>query len=755
MAKEHNKPLDHLYIPKSRFKSHKKTPRRFIPEGMQFSKEEREDISERLINGLSTVADLDTNYKEAKLSIYIFKVSTNEDLNLILTKANLERLGFSWLQPIDSHTVALSLEKSKKEELEGKLDKYGKTGKFHSYFDKIKNIEPISVDDKLSTRFNVTKEEQTKIRSEIDFYPNLSLEEYEKSIYYIEKLIGKENITYKKENPEIPFIRVMATKNEIRNIASGLPSIKKIEPVPSLQITTGNSKKTDEVNFASPDQKLESIMVIDCGVNHNHPGIKNVLIFRKSYTLDVDTNDTKERGHGTSVAGLAAYGEILDINQRYLTPSSKIGIAKILDDTSEDMPIEEVLEKIVKDGVEKDIRIYSLTIMYATPATEISKMAYIIDKLSKDYNILFVISTGNLDPNEIEQFFLESNPYPKYLENNQTSKIFRGAEACCALTVGGIAHVGNNNTIAAKFEASPFTRAGPTPDGRLKPDLVHYAGNINKQYTYSKDLGLVSLNYDITRGIYSVMNVGTSFSTPIVANLASQILKAYPTASANLIRALLVHSSDTKETFRNVGEPRFVYGFGFPETAMLLNSTAYMPTLLFEGEIEADEIAEVKVPVPKEIGQAKGSKFMKITMAYDPIVSLTNANLNYSLINLKFKILRENKNGGYNKISSGDRGWQLKTYRIIENNTIKKDRYQWERGHSDEDWIIRIESSLKSDKKGIPKQRFAIVVTMEDSRKETDLYSPIKQIFDTEAVKIRATLSQVKLKPQKVQGRYK
>ena len=752
MANRQNDSLDHLYIPKSRFNSHKKTPKRFIPEVPKFTKEEREDISERLINGLNTVADLDTNYKDAKLPDYIFKISTNKELNLVSTKKTLEKLGFSWLKPIDAHTVAVSLGKDKRENLEKKLNNYGQTEKLHSYFDPIKTIEPISQEDKFSPRFNtIATGDQAKIRSEIDFYPNLSLEEYERSIDYIAKLIGNDNITYKKENPEIPFVRVIATKNEIKNIASGLPSVKKIEPVPGLQMTTGSGKKTEEVDFASPDQNLGTIMVIDCGVNHKHPGIKNVLIFKKSYTSNLDTEDTKEKGHGTSVAGLAAYGETLDTNQRYLTPSSKIGVAKILDDTAEDTPIEDVLERIVKDGVEKGIRIYSLTIMYAIPVTEISKTAYIIDKLSKDYNVLFVISTGNLDPNEIEQFFLQSNPYPRYLENSQTSKIFRGAEACCALTVGGIAHVESSNTIAAKFEASPFTRAGPTPDGRLKPDLVHYAGNINKQYTYTKDLGLVSLNYDTTNGIYSVMNVGTSFSTPIVANLASQILTAYPTASANLIRALLAHSSDIKEPFRNVGEPRFVYGFGFPEVSVLLKSTVYTPTLLFEGEVSADEIAEIKIPVPKEIGQVKGSKFMKITMAYDPIVSLPNAELDYSLINLKFKIMRKNKGSVYNKIGSGDRGWQMKTYRLIENNTIKKDRYQWERGHAGEDWVIRVESSLKSDKKGIPKQRFAIVVTIEDSRKETDLYTPIKQVFDMETATMHATVSQLKLKPQNVQ----
>lgn len=748
MAEGKKESLYHIYIPKSRFSSSKKNPRKFFSVIPKYTKEEREDISERLINGLSTVVDLDANYKDANLSTYIFKVSTIDELNLVSTKPTLENLGFMWLNPIDSHTVVVALDKKKKEEIERKIDTYGKTSKFHSYFDHIKGVEPIQIENKISKKFEKL-EESAQIRSEIDFYSNLGLEDYEKSIDYIKKLIGKENITYRKENPETPFIRIKAKKNEIKNIAAGVPAIKKIEPIPDLQITAGTAKKTEEVEFAPPDQKLETIMVIDCGINHSHPGIKNVLIFRKSYTSNTNTEDSHEKGHGTSVAGLAAYGE-LDINQKHLTPSSKIGVAKILDDTAEDIPIEDTLEEIVKDGVKSGIRIYSLTIMYNNPAKEISKIAYVIDRLSKDYNVLFIIATGNLDPADIEQFHLQSNPYPKYLENNESSRIFIGAEACCAITVGGIAHVGGQDTIAAKGEASPFTRAGPTPDGRLKPDLVHYAGNINKKYDYSTDLGVVSLNYDLAKGIYSVMNVGTSFSTPIVANMASRLLYAYPKASANLLRALLAHNSDIKDSFRNVGEPRFVYGFGFPDAATLLKSTVYAPTLLFEGEINADENAEIKIPVPKDIGQVKGSKFIKITMAYDPIVSLANSSINYSLVNLKFRILRKNKKGGYTKIGSSDGGWQLKTYRIIENNTIKKDRYQWDRGHAGEDWVIRVEPFVKGDKKVIPRQKFAIVVTIEDSRQEIDLYTPIKQIFDAETEKLVAEMQLVKLKPQHV-----
>ena len=102
------------------------------------------------------------------------------------------------------------------------------------------------------------------------------------------------------------------------------------------------------------------------------------------------------------------------------------------------------------------------------------------------------------------------------------------------------------------------------------------------------------------------------------------------------------------------------------------------------------------------------------------------------------------------KIGNKNKGWTLKTYRQIDNNTIKKDIYQWERGHAGEDWIIQVEPYVKTEKRLLSsKQRFALVVTIEDLRKEIDLYTPIKTQFDTDMEKLRA-VSAVKAQPQRL-----
>ena len=462
--------LKHIKIPKSRIKKLKKKAR---PGGFseKYSKEEYEKFSEKLLAGLNTVVDFDVAYKESPISEHIFKITTKNEINQTSLKKTLENIGLKWLNPLSQYEVVVAIPNKKTEQLLSKISKYGSSGDLHSYFDRLSEIKPLSPANNISKNVeNLGESESANL--EIDFYSGLSLEDYENSIGFIKKIIGEKNLKYVKKDPEMPFVRVTSTKNEIKKVASSLPTIRKIERVPQISVLAGESKKTEEVEFEPAAEDLKTIMIIDCGVTHEHPGIKNVLIFRRNYIAPTinDTSDSNPDplvvGHGTGVAGLAAYGMITD-KLKHLTPTSKIAVAKILDKKEDDIPIQDYLESIVNDGVSRGIRIYSLTVMLRMEAKEISKLAFVIDKISKDKDVLFVISTGNLSIEKLEEFYRIGQVYPKYLSNNAESRIYEGAEACCAITVGGIAQLGGKRAIAQRFEASPFTRAGPTPDDRL------------------------------------------------------------------------------------------------------------------------------------------------------------------------------------------------------------------------------------------------------------------------------------------------
>ena len=736
-----NEPLKHLEIPTSRVEHIKKIkkPGFFPPFG--FINEQRREFGEKLSTGLERVKEIDKQYSNA-LPAKFFKLTLRADLNFDAHAEKLEAYKIKWLNPLDKRTVIVSVSESGLEELKKKISIYTENGSLKTFFDLVEKIEPIFPNEKF-LRLARTMNEEKDIVVDIDFYGGLNLEEYEKSVDFIRDVEKNQTvITNRIMNPESPFIRLKTKVGNLAKIASSVQSIRKIEEVPPFALTRLAVPKSTSVEFETPASDLERIMVIDSGVNNNHPGIRHVLLYRKNYIDGTgnaeDIESGEDVGHGTQVAGLAVYGQMP--NTAKIKPTSTLGVAKIHDGVN-NTPVEEMLEDIIKDGITKKFRIYTLTVMLPRQAFEISRLAAKIDEISRNYGIIFIISTGNLRNDELQGYYSAGLPYPFYL-GEKDSRIYEGAEACCALTVGGIASAESTNSVAKKMQASPFTRAGPTPDGRLKPDLVHFAGNMSKPYNFEESLGITTLNNFYEKNLFST-SIGTSFSAPIVANLASQLLKEYKKASSNLVRALLVQSADISEYARLGTEPRFVYGHGFPNEYSAIYSSRFSPTLIYEGEVASDNIAKIMIPMPEELGDAKGSKFVKITLAYDPPVSYRNASLSYTKLDIHFNVCRKNGQGQFTTIASSL--WKTRLY--DEQDTIKKAiMHMVRKPHAGEDWLIEVIPRLKFGKKSPIKQKFALVVTIEDVEKNVDLYTPLSKKIESEKSKVQVSKM---LTPQK------
>lgn len=112
-------------------------------------------------------------------------------------------------------------------------------------------------------------------------------------------------------------------------------------------------------------------------------------------------------------------------------------------------------------------------------------------------------------------------------------KITFPADAYDILTVGAL------NT---EKKNAPFSGVGPTQDGRVKPDVM----------ALGSPTALISGRGTIVR------DMGTSFSTPVVAGLVACLWQALPKLTALEIIQLI------RETSSNYQEPDNVYGYGTP-----------------------------------------------------------------------------------------------------------------------------------------------------------------------------------------------
>jgi subtilisin family serine protease len=112
-------------------------------------------------------------------------------------------------------------------------------------------------------------------------------------------------------------------------------------------------------------------------------------------------------------------------------------------------------------------------------------------------------------------------------------KINFPADAYNILTVGALNSDKKN---------APFSGVGPTQDGRVKPDVM----------ALGSPASLISGRGTIIR------DMGTSFSTPIVAGLVACLWQALPSKNALELMELV------RQTSNNYQEPDNIYGYGLP-----------------------------------------------------------------------------------------------------------------------------------------------------------------------------------------------
>ena len=100
-----------------------------------------------------------------------------------------------------------------------------------------------------------------------------------------------------------------------------------------------------------------------------------------------------------------------------------------------------------------------------------SDLGIALDSLQKDNRILICKSAGNVDPRAENQ------------------RITDGADSLLSLVVGSIAHKKTTNNDAKENDRSPFSRIGPGVENAVKPDLVHYGGNMDTHLSLFSEWG--------------------------------------------------------------------------------------------------------------------------------------------------------------------------------------------------------------------------------------------------------------------------
>lgn len=423
-----------------------------------------------------------------------------------------------------------------------------------------------------------------------------------------------------------------------------------------------------------PSEDAPTVCIVDSGVSSGNPFLEPVtkIDLLKSFLKNAPDQPFDENGHGSGVASLAAYYALNLYQGADNTPKCWIASARILDadnQVEEERLFGKVLEEVVATFQPLGVRIFNLSVAdLAKKWNQNSKRtqprsswtARTIDRLSREFDVVFVVATGNLHPNDIRDAIQVGIDYPHYLLERD-SRILDPGQAALAISVGSIA-LGTlvahspDTALALDFEPSPFTRAGPGIKGETKPELVDVGGNLTRTPDGSSVRANAGTNVVMASHQLSpaaAHKYGTSFAAPRVAHKLAVILQelqqlGLEKISAPLLKAFLVNSvsyrGDLNALIQQSGIDNNkwwldVLGYGFPDSSLATECDDYSVLLFYQGELEANHVAFFEVPIPAVLATSTVKKRIKVTVTHYPEVQKWGLE-SYFASDLKWRMFR-------------------------------------------------------------------------------------------------------------------
>jgi len=492
----------------------------------------------------------------------------------------------------------------------------------------------------------------------------------------------------------------------------------------------------------SPGEHSARICILDSGINSNHPLLRPAVGEAESFVEGHGPDD--DAGHGTAVAGIALYGNVEEcISSNRWEPEFWLLSGKIMwkdpNDPENAMFDEGTIEQSIEKAVdyfsrEHGCRIFNLSLGNENSPYDgrhVRGIAYTLDRLAREYDVLFIVSAGNFRGTETVPNADWRAEYPEYLLAKE-SCIIDPATGLNIITVGALAnHTANvieqrygkreinDLSPAGEDQPAPFTRHGPSVKGAIKPELVAHGGNLaspmrreGEQWRRDiRGLGVLTLNHNFTGGTLLKDISGTSFAAPYITHLAGRLLNQYPEASANLLRAMLVNHADIpspcEAAFPDAlrGHIRQVTGYGKVDPDTLFRSTDYEVILLAEDAIENDRHQFYELPLPEPFLRSnRATRVLRISLAYCPPVRTTR--IDYAATRISFRLVRgtslENVQNHFNNATKKE----FETIPDASSTNRKVTSTEREKG--------TIQSSIWTFRQLNPVNRYFVVVTRQD-----------------------------------------
>jgi Subtilase family len=465
------------------------------------------------------------------------------------------------------------------------------------------------------------------------------------------------------------LIRVRASGALVRELL-GIESVAQLDLPPQPSLTVAGILGMGLPDFPAVPEAVANaspIAILDSGLAAAHPLLAPAVGEATAVPLALG-DGADDHGHGTLVGGIALYGDVeACIDAGNFVPTLRLYSARVLNERAR-FDDSALITTQMRDAILYFYRTYGCRVFNLSLGDsdlpyrggKVSPWASILDTLSRELNVLIVVSAGNFtyEPRDDEPRDAHISRYPRYLLEDE-AKIIEPATGAIVLTIGSLSHsarvpagVGQRDVamrpISGDGEPSPFTRSGPGMGGSVKPELCEFGGNraYDGRLNRIRDLdemSVVSMNRTYLNRLFAVA-VGTSYATPRVTHTAAKLFQLFPEASANLIRALLVSSASvpvaSEELLSPLGQHAVlkICGYGRPSFDWARYSDENRVVLYNDSRIGHDNFHVYQIPIPRGFSDDPGRRNIEVTLAYDPPVR--HSRFDYLGATMSFRLIR-------------------------------------------------------------------------------------------------------------------
>ncbi len=730
--------------------------------------------------------------RRAQITDFDPKLMLRFDLNRRVSDAEWQPTGLTLLDSGDKHAAVVFAARSDLERFKRRLADYArgprerppdqpaKEGQdpelgahFEGFFDAIDEFRPLEPQDRISPRLASLLAKDADAEHDFDvelwFHSDAGVREdwIDEVRQRTETLEGEWVDEYVGERAAVVLVRVRGNQAVAEGIAE-LDQVCLLDTVPEPRLEPDELSDLQDAarlpdTIPSPPDDAPVIGIIDTGIRAGHPVLRPAVVDSAALAPAFGGQGEDGHGHGTAVAGITLYGDVLAAARAaHFEPPFWLASVRVLDDAGRP-PAGRNWIGLIADAIkyladELECRVINLSFGDADSPYRGGKstpLAAELDTIARRYRILLIVSAGNIDHASLIPPAQILAGWPRYL-TDAGHEILDPAQSALALTIGAIANLDGitpppagttlgRATVARSPGPAPYTRCGPGVRQAIKPELVAEGGN----WVYDQATGtlvrdaaveVLSTSAAFPQRLFGTA-AGTSLAAPFVAHLAGRLTSAYPSLSANALRALLAQAATHEQGLIDCLQPFYadkrecervlneLCGYGAPTWERAGTSTDTRVVLYAEDEVRPDDFHVYRIPMTDCFTDVSGPRALTVALAFDPPVR--HRRFDYLAYEMDFLVVRGIELADVFEIAAAgiedpDAG-KLADYEVKlrptrthrSHGTCQAGHESWSRRPKEDfhdDWYLVVRSLNKWMSADTPPQPYALSVTLEVER---------------------------------------